>query len=104
MIHTSAHAHKRYKVGKTDVRASYGAIDVEELAKFSDFPLSRRTQEGLRGAGYSIPTAIQRAAIPLALRGRDVLGAAKTGSGKFLIPMLELLWASGGRQRTEWAL
>ena len=77
------------------VRASYDATDVDELAKFSDFPLSRRTQEGLRGAGYSIPTAIQRAAIPLALRGRDVLGAAKTGSGKtlaFLVPTLELLW------------
>ena len=77
------------------VRASYNAIDVEELAKFSDFPLSRRTQEGLRGAGYAVPTDIQRAAIPLALRGRDVLGAAKTGSGKtlaFLVPTLELLW------------
>ena len=77
------------------VRASYDAIDVEELAKFSDFPLSRRTQEGLRGAGYAVPTDIQRAAIPLALHGRDVLGAAKTGSGKtlaFLVPTLELLW------------
>ena len=78
------------------VRALYDTIDVEELAKFSDFPLSKRTQEGLRGAGYATPTDIQRAAIPLALRGRDVLGAAKTGSGKtlaFLVPVLELLWA-----------
>jgi ATP-dependent RNA helicase DDX10/DBP4 len=49
----------------------------------------------LKGSGYSVPTDIQRQAIPLALRGRDVLGAAKTGSGKtlaFLIPALELLW------------
>ena len=78
------------------VRELYDTIDVEELAKFSDFPLSKRTQDGLRGAGYAIPTDIQRAAIPLALRGRDVLGAAKTGSGKtlaFLVPVLELLWA-----------
>ena len=38
-----------------------------------------------------MPTDIQRQAIPLALKGRDVLGAAKTGSGKtlaFLIPVL----------------
>ena len=78
------------------VRELYDTIDVEELGKFSDFPLSKRTQDGLRGAGYAIPTDIQRAAIPLVLRGRDVLGAAKTGSGKtlaFLVPVLELLWA-----------
>ena len=77
------------------LRGLYDAINVEELAKFSDFPLSKRTQDGLRGAGYAVPTEIQRAAIPLALRGRDVLGAAKTGSGKtlaFLVPALELLW------------
>lgn len=77
------------------LRAAYDTIVVEELSNFADFPLSKRTQEGLRGAGYAVPTDIQRAAIPLALRGRDVLGAAKTGSGKtlaFLIPLLEHLW------------
>lgn len=40
-------------------------------------------------------TDIQSKAIPLALRGRDILGAAKTGSGKtlaFLIPILENLY------------
>lgn len=38
---------------------------------------------------------MQRAAIPLALKGRDILGAAKTGSGKtlaFLVPVLEKLY------------
>ena len=41
------------------------------------------------------PTAIQRGTIMPALRGRDILAAAKTGSGKtlgFLIPLLETLW------------
>ena len=40
-------------------------------------------------------TEIQKAAIPLALKGHDILGAAKTGSGKtvaFLVPMLEKLY------------
>ena len=40
-------------------------------------------------------TDIQAQSIPLALKGRDVLGAARTGSGKtlaFLIPMLENLY------------
>lgn len=40
-------------------------------------------------------TDIQHKGIPVALKGRDVLGAARTGSGKtlaFLVPMLELLY------------
>lgn len=42
-------------------------------------------------------TDIQREALPLALKGKDVLGAAKTGSGKtlaFIIPLLEQLYRS----------
>jgi ATP-dependent RNA helicase DDX10/DBP4 len=45
---------------------------------------------GLTQAGYASPTDIQKQGIAAALRGCDVLGAAKTGSGKtlaFLIPV-----------------
>jgi ATP-dependent RNA helicase RhlE len=44
--------------------------------------------------GYAAPTAIQAAAIPPILQGRDVLGAAQTGSGKtaaFSLPLLQRL-------------
>jgi ATP-dependent RNA helicase RhlE len=44
--------------------------------------------------GYAEPTAIQAAAIPVVLAGNDVLGAARTGSGKtaaFALPLLQQL-------------
>ena len=88
----------RWKVEVREIErctTQYETLDGDKVEKFTDFPLSKPTLEGLRTCGYSIPTEIQRAAISQVLRGRDVLGAAKTGSGKtlaFLIPLLELLW------------
>ena len=63
--------------------------------KFTDLPLSSRTMQGLQRGNYTHLTRIQAASLPAALCGRDILGAAKTGSGKtlsFLVPVLERLW------------
>jgi ATP-dependent RNA helicase DDX10/DBP4 len=62
---------------------------------FSDLPLSDPTKQGLKTCHFAVMTDIQRKAIPLALKGHDILGAAKTGSGKtlsFIIPVLENLY------------
>ncbi|KAL2016321.1 hypothetical protein VTK56DRAFT_3862 [Thermocarpiscus australiensis] len=70
-----------------------------DIKKFSDLPLSEATASGLRASHFEVLTDVQRAAIPLALKGNDVLGAAKTGSGKtlaFLVPVLEKLY------RAQW--
>ncbi|XP_038572786.1 probable ATP-dependent RNA helicase DDX10 [Micropterus salmoides] len=78
----------------------YGDINAKEAIKFSDFPISKKTLLGLQEAQYRQPTEIQRQTIGFALRGKDVLGAAKTGSGKtlaFLIPVLECLY------RQQWS-
>lgn len=75
--------------------ARYGDINPKEVVKFSDFPISKKTLLALQEAQYRQPTEIQRQTVGFALRGRDVLGAAKTGSGKtlaFLIPVLECLY------------
>uniref|UniRef100_A0A8C6S6F2 ATP-dependent RNA helicase n=1 Tax=Neogobius melanostomus TaxID=47308 RepID=A0A8C6S6F2_9GOBI len=80
--------------------SKYEDINAKEAVKFSDFPLSKKTLLGLQEAQYRQPTEIQRQTIGFALRGKDVLGAAKTGSGKtlaFLIPVLECLY------REQWS-
>ncbi|KAJ4296567.1 ATP-dependent RNA helicase dbp4 [Kalmusia sp. IMI 367209] len=62
---------------------------------FTDLPLSGATKQGLKSAHFTVMTDIQAKAIPIALKGHDILGAAKTGSGKtlaFLLPVLENLY------------
>lgn len=64
------------------------------LEKFTDLPLSAPTLSGLSASHFKKLTEIQSRAIPHALKGKDILGAAKTGSGKtlsFLLPVLENL-------------
>jgi ATP-dependent RNA helicase DDX10/DBP4 len=66
-----------------------------EIKNFKDLPLSIPTASGLRSSHFEVLTDIQARAIPLALKGDDILGAAKTGSGKtlaFLVPVLEKLY------------
>ncbi|XP_067418919.1 probable ATP-dependent RNA helicase DDX10 isoform X3 [Emydura macquarii macquarii] len=73
----------------------YPEINPNEIERFSDFPLSKKTLKGLQEAQYRMVTEIQRQTIGLSLQGKDVLGAAKTGSGKtlaFIIPALERLY------------
>jgi ATP-dependent RNA helicase RhlE len=50
--------------------------------------------QGIKKAGYETATPIQEAAIPAALRGRDLIGTAMTGTGKtaaFVLPILNKL-------------
>ncbi|SLM62069.1 MULTISPECIES: ATP-dependent RNA helicase SrmB [Dickeya] len=61
---------------------------------FSEFDLDDSLLNALSDMGFSRPTAIQAAAIPPAMEGRDVLGSAPTGTGKtaaYLLPMLQHL-------------
>lgn len=72
-------------------------INVKESAydTFASLPISRPTASGLEASHFKTLTDIQKKAVPYALKGSDILGAAKTGSGKtlaFLIPVLENLY------------
>ena len=52
--------------------------------EFKDFPLKDEIKEALYKRGITAPTPIQAAALPLALEGRDLIGQARTGTGKTL--------------------
>ncbi len=61
---------------------------------FEDLGLEPNILKAVHEAGYETPTPIQIAAIPEALKGRDVLGIAQTGTGKtaaFVLPMIQRL-------------
>jgi len=65
-----------------------------ESIKFTDLQLHNKILNALSDSGYSEPTPIQQQAIPVLLKGRDLLGCAQTGTGKtaaFALPILQRL-------------
>jgi len=62
---------------------------------FKDLGLAEPILKALQEEGYANPTPIQEQAIPILLKGKDLLGVAQTGTGKtaaFGIPILHHLY------------
>ena len=60
--------------------------------RFDTLPLDAKLLRAVSDSGYTAMTPIQAKAIPLVLAGRDVMGAAQTGTGKtaaFSLPLLQ---------------
>ncbi|HEV2612666.1 MAG TPA: DEAD/DEAH box helicase [Noviherbaspirillum sp.] len=73
------------------------AQNTAPAVRFEDFGLSPDILRALADQGYIHPTPIQAEAIPVVLKGRDVMGAAQTGTGKtagFSLPIIQLLLAN----------
>ncbi|KAF3767588.1 hypothetical protein M406DRAFT_39706 [Cryphonectria parasitica EP155] len=67
---------------------------------FQTMGLNENLLRAILRKGFKQPTPIQRKAIPLVLERRDVVGMARTGSGKtaaFVIPMIERLKAHSAK-------
>lgn len=65
----------------------------DESLTFDQLGLRSSVLKGVHAAGFSKPTAIQAKLIPLALTGKDILGQAKTGTGKtaaFGLPIVHM--------------
>ena len=62
---------------------------------FEKINLIKPIQKALAEEGYTIPTPIQSEAIPIVLKGIDLIGCAQTGTGKtaaFAVPILQILY------------
>lgn len=68
------------------------SFDIDKT--FADLDLKPELLEGIEDTGFVHPTRIQATLIPVALTGVDILGQAKTGTGKtasFAIPLLNMV-------------
>lgn len=81
-----------FQIGKSHLNETYEDNMTPEQNSFMQFSLSMELVETLTMLGYTTPTDIQKAVIPEALAGRDIVGRSQTGTGKtaaFAIPVCE---------------
>ena len=81
-----------WRIFKEDFNISTkGGSIPNPMRNWSEAGLPKRLMDIVDQSGYTDPTPVQRAAIPIALQSRDLIGVAVTGSGKtaaFLLPLL----------------
>ena len=80
------------------MRSEQTGIDIN----FNDLDLRPELLHAIRDAGYIDPTPIQAQAIPIVLKGQDLLGCAQTGTGKtaaFALPTLQRLMTTPSKDR-----
>ena len=79
---------------KNEIKEEPKNDDYFSNVKFSEMNLNKILLERLNLQGYETATEIQAKSIPIALKGEDIIGSAKTGSGKslaFLIPTVQYI-------------
>lgn len=85
----------------TEEESTSSQVDAAPEVRFNTLGLSPEVLNAVEESGYETPTQIQRDAIPVILKGRDVIGASQTGTGKtaaFALPSLSMLKPIGKPQ------
>jgi ATP-dependent RNA helicase DDX23/PRP28 len=95
-----------WRIFKEDFNiATKGGSVPNPMRSWEESLLPKRLLELVERVGYKEPTAIQRAAIPIAMQARDLIGVAVTGSGKtaaFLLPLLVYISELPRLDENEW--
>lgn len=89
----------RDNFGSSDKTSGNFSGDSSNFSQFSDngfaeFGLKNSVMRGIVELGFTTPSPVQKAAIPLVLEGHDLIAQAQTGTGKtaaFAIPILNML-------------
>ena len=77
---------------------------INSLMSFQSLGLSKALLKAINNQGYTEPSPIQEKAIPLILKGKDILASAQTGTGKtagFTLPMLQRLSQGQSQKRRK---
>lgn len=95
-----------WRIFKEDFNISTkGGSIPNPMRSWGESQLPKRLLEIIDQVGYKDPSPIQRAAIPIALQNRDLIGVAVTGSGKtaaFLLPLLVYIAELPRLDEFEW--
>ncbi|ETN38537.1 pre-mRNA-splicing ATP-dependent RNA helicase prp28 [Cyphellophora europaea CBS 101466] len=95
-----------WRIFKEDFNiATKGGGVPNPMRSWEESPLPRRLLDIVAQVGYKEPSPIQRAAIPIAMQNRDLIGVAVTGSGKtaaFLLPLLVYIAELPRLDESEW--
>ncbi|MDK8602335.1 DNA helicase [Trueperella bernardiae] len=97
IVNTSGASVRPANEPKADIQASGSELELETKS-FADFGVSDDIVEALAEKGITHPFPIQALTLPVALKGSDIIGQAKTGTGKTLgfgIPMVEKVIGPG---------
>ncbi|CAA0377483.1 unnamed protein product [Arabidopsis thaliana] len=98
------HSSIDYEPINKDFYEELESISGKPVKTFEDCGFSSQIMSAIKKQAYEKPTAIQCQALPIVLSGRDVIGIAKTGSGKtaaFVLPMIVHIMDQPELQRDE---